>query len=427
MAPPGNSNARYHSDLAAAVIESGELKIPGEQTSMSNVLEGIRVLDFGRYIAGPFCTSLLGDMGAEVIRIEKVQGSEDRFLSPVSDTGDGALFMQMGRNKLGMTLNPMKPEGREVVKKLVATADVVVANLPPDTLHAMGLDYDSLTAIKPDIILTMISAFGTGGPYSNRVGFDGLGQAMSGAMYMTGTPEQPVKSYAPFIDFGTASLSAVGTMAALFERQKTGKGQVVEASLFNTALTMMNGTLIEQAMINRNRTATLNRSQTSGPADTFKTRDGWVLVQSVGGPLFERWVALMGEPQWLDDPRFKDDISRGDNGALISERLASWCAERSSAEVLAEMEAARIPAGPVMSPQQVLDDPHVAARGMFKQLSYPGADKAAPVMDTPFSLSATPAGVKSRAPLLGEHTDQIMTELGYSQAEIEQLRSIRVI
>lgn len=394
---------------------------------MSNVLEGIRVLDFGRYIAGPFCASLLSDMGAEVIRIEKVQGSEDRFLSPVSDTGDGALFMQMGRNKLGMTLNPMKPEGREVVRKLVASADVVVANLPPDTLHAMGLDYDSLTAVKPDIILTMISAFGTGGPYSNRVGFDGLGQAMSGAMYMTGTPEQPVKSYAPFIDFGTASLSAVGTMAALFERQKTGKGQVVEASLFNTALTMMNGTLIEQAMIERNRTATLNRSQTSGPADTFKTRDGWVLIQSVGGPLFERWVALMGEPQWLDDPRFRDDITRGDNGELISERLAQWCAERSSAEVLAEMEAARIPAGPVMSPQQVLDDPHVAARGMFRHLEYPGAGKAAPVMTTPFSLSANPTAVKHRAPLLGEHTDQIMQELGYTTAQIEQLRSIRVI
>lgn len=394
---------------------------------MSKVLEGIRVLDFGRYIAGPFCASLLSDMGAEVIRIEKVQGSEDRFLSPVSDTGDGALFMQMGRNKLGMTLNPMKPEGREIVRKLVATADVVVANLPPDTLQAMGLDYESLKAVKPDIILTMISAFGTGGPYSNRIGFDGLGQAMSGAMYMTGTPEQPVKSYAPFIDFGTASLSAVGTMAALFERQKTGRGQIVEASLFNTALTMMNGTLIEQAMIAPDRQATLNRSQTSGPADTFRTTDGWVLIQSVGGPLFERWVELIGEPHWLDDPRFKDDISRGNNGAVISERLATWCAGRSSAEVLREMEAARIPAGPVMSPQQVLDDPHAAARGVFKALAYPGADKPAPVMDTPFSLSATPTAVTKRAPTLGEHTDQIMVSLGYSKADITQLKKIRVI
>ena len=138
---------------------------------MSKVLAGIRVLDFGRYIAGPFCSTLLGDMGAEVIRIEKVDGSEDRFLSPITENGDGAMFMQMGRNKLSLTLNPMKPEGREIVKKLVASADVVVANLPPDTLQAMGLDYDSLIAIKPDIILTMISAFGTGGPYANRVGF----------------------------------------------------------------------------------------------------------------------------------------------------------------------------------------------------------------------------------------------------------------
>lgn len=394
---------------------------------MSKVLEGIRVLDFGRYIAGPFCASLLSDMGAEVIRIEKVQGSEDRFLSPVSDAGDGALFMQMGRNKLGMTLNPMKPEGREIVRKLVVSADVVVANLPPDTLQAMGLDYESLKAVKPDIILTMISAFGTGGPYSNRVGFDGLGQAMSGAMYMSGTPDQPVKSYAPFIDFGTASLSAVGTMAALLERQKTGRGQVVEASLFNTALTMMNGTLIEQAMIAPDRVATLNRSQTSGPADTYRTRDGWVLVQSVGGPLFERWVELMGEPHWLEDPRFKDDISRGNNGEVISERLAAWCAERTSAEVLETMEKARIPAGPVMSPQQVLDDPHVAARQMFEKLSYPGADKPAPVMKTPFSLSATPPSVERRAPTLGEHTDQIMASLGYDAAQIDELRGKRVI
>ncbi len=394
---------------------------------MSQVLEGIRVLDFGRYIAGPFCASMLADFGAEVIRIEKVDGSEDRFLSPVSEQGDGALFLQMGRNKRGLTLNPMKPEGREVVKKLVATADVVVANLPPDTLKAMGLDYDSLTAVKPDIILTMISAFGSGGPYSNRIGFDGLGQAMSGAMYMSGTPEQPVKSYAPYVDFTTASFSAFGTLAALLERQKTGQGQIVEGSLFSSALTLMNGTLIEQGMIQRDRKPTLNRSQTSGPADTFRTRDGWVLIQSVGGPLFERWAKLMGEPEWLEDSRFQSDISRGDNGALISERLAAWCAERTSAEVLEAMEAARIPAGPVMTPQQALDDPHAAARNLFQQMEYPGADRPAPVMDTPVSLSRTPGQVRDRAPTLGEHTDRIMAELGYSPDQISELRDKRVI
>ncbi|MEX2130813.1 MAG: CoA transferase, partial [Pseudohongiellaceae bacterium] len=297
----------------------------------------------------------------------------------------------------------------------------------PDTLIAMGLDYDSLKASKPDIILTMISAFGSGGPYANRVGFDGLGQAMSGAMYLSGTPEQPVKSYTPFVDFGTASLCAFGTMAALYERQKTGRGQIVEGALFNTALTMMNSTIIEESIIDRDRVATLNRSQTSAPADTFRTLDGWVLVQSVGGPLFKRWVELMGEPHWLDDPRFATDISRGDHGHLISKRLAEWCADKGSAEVLAAMEAARIPAGPVMSPRQVLHDPHVLAKGLFKQVDYPGAARPAPVMQTPVALSLTPGSIRHRAPTLGEHTDQIMQSLGYSKDEIRNLREKRVI
>ncbi|MYF00791.1 MAG: CoA transferase [Gammaproteobacteria bacterium] len=388
---------------------------------MSKILQGIRVLDFGRYIAGPYCATLLGDMGAEVIRIEKVDGSEDRYLSPVTENGDGALFLQLARNKQSMTLNPMKPEGREIVKKLVATADVVVANLPPDTLRAMGLDYDSLSAVRPDIILTMISAFGQGGPYANRVGFDGLGQAMSGCMYLTGTPEQPVRAWGPWVDFGTASLSAFGTMAALYERAKTGKGQIVEGSLFNTALTIMNGTLIEQHAIKPDRVASLNRAQTAAPADTFRTRDGWVLVQSVGGPLFKRWADLMGEDHWLEDPRFKDDISRGDNGHLISERLARWCAERTSEEVLAEMEAARLPAGPVLSPQEVLEDPHIAARGIFQATEYPGLNGSAPLMKTPVELSETPGEIRERPPTLGEHTHRIKRSLGTGDHAIDQL------
>ena len=394
---------------------------------MTQVLKGIRVLDFGRYIAGPFCGTLLADMGAEVIRIEKIDGSEDRFLTPISETGEGGTFMQLARNKLGMTLNPMKPEGWEIVKKLVATADVVIANLPPDTLKNMGLDYDSLKAVKPDIILTMISAFGRGGPYSNRVGFDGLGQAMSGAMYLSGTPEQPVKAWPPFVDFGTASFAAFGTLAALYEKQKTGKGQVVEGSLFNTALTLMNGTAIEQSALQINRVASLNRGQAAAPSDTFKCTDGWVLVQSVGGPLFERWTVLMEEPHWLEDERFKDDISRGENSVLISERMAKWCAERTSAEALAAMEEVRLPAGPVLSPQQVLEDPHIAAKGLFQPVDYPGMEQPAPLMRTPVELSETPGEIRHRAPILGEHTDSLMSELGYSETEIAQLHELRVI
>lgn len=394
---------------------------------MSALLSGVRVLDFGRYIAGPYCATLLGDLGADVIRIEKVDGSEDRFVSPVGDGGDGALLMQLGRNKRGMTLNPMKPEGREIVRRLAATADVVVANLPADTLAAMGLDYDSLKAVRPDIILTMVSAFGSTGPYARRVGFDGLGQAMSGSMHLTGAPERPVKAYAPFVDFGTAGLAAFGTLAALLERRRSGRGQVVEGSLFSTALNMMNATAIEQAVIGRDRTATLNRSQTSGPGDTFRTRDGWILVHTVGATMFKRWAGLMGEEHWLEDPRFKDDISRGDNGEIISERLARWCAERTTREALEAMEEARLPAGPVLSPQQALDDPHVAARGLLQPVDYPGLPVPAPLMRTPVELSETPGEIRRRAPTLGEHTGEIMEELGYSAEEVAALRERRVI
>ena len=215
---------------------------------MTGVLTGIRVLDFGRYIAGPYCATMLGDLGAEVIRVEKVDGSEDRFYAPISETGDcGATFAQMGRNKRGLTVNPRTPEGREIVEALVKTADVVVANLPPQTLEAMSLDYETLKAIKADIILTTNSAFGSGGPYSDRVGFDGVGQAMSGAMYLSGFPDQPQKTYPPYVDFGTALYSALGTMAALMDRDRTGRGCKVETSLFRTALSFNNSALIEQA------------------------------------------------------------------------------------------------------------------------------------------------------------------------------------
>lgn len=394
---------------------------------MSGVLKGIRVLDFGRYIAGPYCAAMLADFGAEVIRVEKVDGSEDRFVPPVTDRGDGALFMQMARNKKGMTLNPMKPEGREIVKKLVATADVVIANLPPQTLQAMGLDYDSLRAIKPDIILTTTSAFGSKGPYSHKLGFDSIGQAMSGAMFMSGYPDQPIKAAATYVDFGTALFSTVGTLVALMERDRSGMGQQVETSLFGTAIAFVNSILIEEGVTGVNRVASCNRGQTAAPADTFRTRDGWVLLSTVGQSQFERWARLMGEDHWLTDPRFKDDISRGNNSVIISDRMAAWCAGRTTGEVLDALEAAGIPAGPVLSPRQVLDDPHVHAAEYLKMIAYPGMPHAAPVSDTPVRLSRTPAGIHHRPPTLGEHTEQVLGELGYTHAEIAELRQKRVV
>jgi len=394
---------------------------------MPGVLEGIRVLDFGRYIAGPYCATLLGDLGAEVIRIEKLNGSEDRYILPVAETGEGAMFMQMNRNKLGMTLNPMKPEGQEIVKKLVATADVVVANLPFETLQAMGLDLDSLRAVKEDIILTTVSAFGSEGPYSTRVGFDGIAQVMCGSVYLGGLPGQPIKSEAPWVDFGTASLSAFATLAALLERGKSGRGQMVEGALLRTALTFHSAMLAEQALTQKNREAIGNRGYNGGPSDIFKTKDGWIICQTIGEPLFKRWTDLMGEDHWQSDPRFANDDARGDNGEIISKRMGEWCAERTNAQGVEALEAARIPTGPLYTPQQALDDPHIQATGFLQPVDFPGTSKPAPLAQTPVKLSETPGEIRHRAPILGEHTDRIMAELGYGAAEIAELREKRVV
>ena len=394
---------------------------------MSGVLEGIRVLDFGRYIAGPFCGTMLGDLGAEVIRIEKLEGSEDRWVTPVVEGGEGAMFLQMGRNKLGLTLNPMKPAGREIVKKLVAVSDVVIANLPYEDLQKMGIDYDTIAAINPRIILATTSTFGSEGPYATRVGFDTIGQAMSGAMFLSGDGEVPTRMNAPFVDFGTALLNTVGVLAALIDRAKSGMGQKVETALLRTAINITNGHLIEQAMLSLNRIATLNRGFTAGPSDTFKCKDGWIYAMTIGQPLFVRWCKLMGDEALARDPRFKDDLARGDNGEALSAIMQTWCDTRTTAEALAALEANRIPAGPVYTPQQALDDKHVQDAKFLHPMDFPGAGKPVPVLQEPVKLSRTPLTIRRRAPTLGEHTDQILQELGYEPDVIQQLRADRVI
>ena len=336
---------------------------------MPAILEGIRVLDFGRYIAGPYCAALLAEHGAEVIRIEKRDGSEDRYQAPVSDKGDGALFLQMNRNKLGMTVDPMTEDGREIVRRLVKTADVVIANLPPQTLSAMRLDYEQPCSDEARHHSSTASAYGRGGPYSDRVGFDGIGQVMSGAVHVR--PAGPALSRRRrWVDFSTALHCAFGTMAALMARQQTGRGQVVEGALLATALTLTNAALIEQAVIKADRVPTGNRGQTAGPVDLFQTKDGWILAQVIGQQLFARWAKLMGEECWLTDPRFRDDLSRGDNGVVLGERMSRWCAEDTTAEALDILGRAKIPAGPVLSPQQALEDPHVKAMGFFQPVDY---------------------------------------------------------
>ncbi|MGD9724311.1 MAG: CaiB/BaiF CoA transferase family protein [Pirellulales bacterium] len=394
---------------------------------MTKPLAGIRVLDFGRFIAAPYAAMMLADFGADVIRIERRDGGEDRWVGPITESGEGGLFLNINRNKRGMTLDPGHPQAGPIVERLVRGADVVMVNLPIDVMRKLRLDYDSLRAIKDDIILVMASAFGPDGPYAQRVGFDGIAQAMSGAMDLTGFAEAPVRSVVPWADYGTALHAAFGTMAALLHRTQTGRGQLVDVSLLATSVMFMMSLLAERAVTDVRRVRQGNTAFWTAPSDTYRTRDGWILVPTIGDPMFRRWARLVGREDLLADPRFRDDLSRADHHAVINEAMSQWCAARTRAEAIAELERSRLPCGPVYELDEVLADPQVNARGLVQRTPWPDLATGAPVSPPAVRLSDSPGDVHGAAPRLGEHTDAILDELGFSPAEIAAFREQGVV
>lgn len=390
-------------------------------------LDGIRVLDFGRYVSGPYCATLMADFGAEVIRIERPGGGEDRFIGPVAETGDGAGFLQLARNKRCITLNPRSEGADEVLRRLVASADVVIANVPANALQRMGIDYESLCAIKPDIILANISSFGTRGPWASRPGFDSVGQAMSGSQYLTGTGEVPFRTPVTWVDHSTGLFTAFGVAMALFERQRTGKGQQIDCSLLGSALAFSSTAMIEEAMTGIGRTAIGNRSFLNGPTDSFRTTDGWVVTQIVGNPIFKRWAELMGKPQWADDPRFGSDEARAEQGEFLSAKMSEWCATRTSQQALEELAAAHLPAGPVLSPAEIRTHEQVQGMGMVEQVYVPHIGREAPLTRTPLEMGGAPAEIRTPPPAVGQHNEEVLRELGFSDDEIEGMTARGVV
>jgi crotonobetainyl-CoA:carnitine CoA-transferase CaiB-like acyl-CoA transferase len=396
--------------------------------AMGGPLEGVRVIDFGRFIAGPYCAMMLADFGADVVRVERREGGEDRKLGPVTDSGEGGLFLNVNRNKRGLTLDPSHRDAKEIIRRLVAGADIVVVNLPLAVMKKLGLDYDSLRAIKNDIILVMASAFGPDGPYKDRVGFDGVIQAMSGSMSLTGFPGPPVRSIVSWVDYGTALHAAFGAMAALYHRRQTGKGQLVDVSLLATGLTFMMPLLAERETMSVIREQQGNTGYYAAPSDTYQTGDGlWILVPTIGEPMFRRWARLVGREDLIDDPRCKDDLARGNNAGLINDAMARWCSGRTRDQALTDLEAARIPCGPVYDISEVLADPQVRARGLIEFVTVPGGSRPVPISAAPARLHDSPPELRRRAPMLGEHTDEVLRELGFTVEEIAALHRSKVV
>lgn len=394
---------------------------------MAGMLEGVRILDVTRFVAGPASTVLFADLGADVIRIEAPGGAEDRTTLPIKEGFHGGVgFTQLGRNKRGVTLDLGSEKGRAVFDRLLLTADIVFANLPRRTAAALGLEYERMKAIKNDIIFVHLTTFGNEGPYADRLGFDAIAQVMSGLTHISGEPGKPMKQNSAWVDMSTGFLAAFGAMAALRYRDRTGEGQKVETNLLQTALTVGNYFLFDQYFNQTDRVGTGNRAQSGGPADLIQTRDGWVYMVALGDAMFRRFMKMIGREELIGDPRFATDELRAENGEALTEAATAWAGQYSTAEIMPILETNRIPAGPQLTPQEALDDEHVRDQ-FLTYVPVEGLSRPVPYIKPPVTFSATPGDIHKGPPRPGEDNDEVLGEAGFSPDEIANLRAEGII
>jgi crotonobetainyl-CoA:carnitine CoA-transferase CaiB-like acyl-CoA transferase len=391
-------------------------------------LEGIRVVDLSRVLAGPFCGMLLSDLGADVIKVEDTgSGDESRTWPPHKD-GESAAFLVINRNKRDMTLDLKAPEGVEAVKRLVAKADVLIENFRTGTMESYGLGYDVLAAINPKLVYCSVSAFGRTGPRKDAAGYEALMQAFSGIMSITGEPDgAPLRSGVSFLDLTTGIFCAFGIVNALLHRVRTGVGQRVDGSLLETAVTLLNyhaeGYLLSGAV-----PKPLGSGHPSlSPYRTFRCRDGqWIFIAGANDRFWQRLAPALGLGHMADDPKFAVNIQRVKNRRELEAALEEAIGQQDREPLLKVLEAAGVPATPVNTVDQVMNDPQTAARSMIERVVHPRLGEI-PVVGTPVKFSRMRAGVRRSAPLLGEHTDEILAEHGYTPDEIQAMRSRKVI
>ncbi len=391
-------------------------------------LDGVRILDLSRVLAGPFCGMLLADLGADVIKIEDTgAGDESRTWPPHKD-GESAAYLVINRNKRDLTLDLKAPEGAAVLKKFVASADVLIENFRTGTMEGFGLGYDTLSAINPGLIYCSVSAFGRTGPRKDGAGYEALMQAFSGIMSITGEPDgPPVRAGVSFLDLTTGIFSAFGIVNALLSRAKTGLGQRVDGSLLETAVTLLNyhaeGFLLTGAV-----PKALGSSHPSlSPYRNFRCRDGqWVFIAGANDRFWQRLVPALGLAWMATDPRFASNIERVRHRKELEAELEQAIATHEREPLLGILEEAGVPATPVNTVDQVMQDPQTAARELIERVVHPRLG-AIPVVGTPVKFSGMRPGVRTPAPLQGEHTDQVLAEHGYSAGRIAELRARKVI
>jgi len=398
---------------------------------MDRVLDGIRVLDCTTWLAGPYCSMQLADMGADVIRIDPPGGAMDRGLGPFTPAGNAIEYgLCMQRNKRNITLDFTSDAGKQILARLIKESDVIIHNFPLGTKQAQLLTCENLKEMKSDIIVVKISGFGQYGPYATRVAFDATGQAESGGMSLTGFPgSSPTRTQLNYVDFSTGLYAALGAMYALHYRQKSGVGQEVDVALFDAAISFMAGIGVtaENRLYGTTRPQLGNHGyMTFG--DTYETKDGWVTVNTATDVQWKRFVRAIGKGEWVDDPLFETNASRFHHRDIYTPVHRQWMAERTTEEVVRIMEEARVPCGVVNTVAEVLDHPQAKAREMLIEMDYPGEEERVVVPGVAPKLSMTPGSVERRAPTLGENNYEIYHHLlGLTEEEYRKLENEKVI
>ena len=385
-------------------------------------LAGVKVLELAQIMAGPTCGMMLADLGADVIKVERVPGGDDtRRMDRPSVNGESASFMAMNRNKRGIALNLKLPSAQQALKRMAAKADVVTENYRKGTMEKLGVGYDALSKVNPGLIYVSISGYGRTGPYADKGGYDLIAQGMSGLMSVTGeSGRAPVKSGGPVCDINAGVLAALGVVSAYVHRLKTGEGQLVDTSLFEAGIQQMYWQAAIYFATGEVPGPTGSAHILSAPYQAFRAADGWLTIGGANQGNWERLVRVLDAPQWLADPRFASNAERMKNLDALTVVMNERIRGRKMKDLLAALDAAGVPCGPINSIADVAADPHALAREMVVELEHPRAGRTR-ALGLPVKLSRTPGKVARPAPLLGQHTREVLEEFGFSAGEVDAL------
>jgi crotonobetainyl-CoA:carnitine CoA-transferase CaiB-like acyl-CoA transferase len=403
----------------------GELNKQGEPVEQQGPLAGLKVLDLTEHMAGPFCTMILGDLGAEVWKLER-PGKGDSIRAWGDGSERNAYFRYINRNKKSITLDYKDPAGKALFLKLVAAVDVLVENYRPTVMPRAGLGWDDLRQVNPHLIYAQLSGLGYDGPSAGRGGFDLIAQGMGGIMHVTGEPDGPPISVGlPICDLGTGMWAVQGILAALYERQRTGQGRLIECSLLETAIGFSSWTSAQWLVDRREPTREGSRHRQNAPYQRMRTKDGYVMIGAAGEAIWRRCAAALGHPEWRDDPRFATNRQRMQNRAALEAAMEAVLTGATTEHWVGVLEAAGVPCGPVYTYGQMFDDPQVKHRQLIQYASDTELGEV-PHLRTPIRIGDD-VRVRTVAPKLGQHSAEILGRLGLTAGDIEELRGKGVI